>query len=87
MRSGLRDIIVDAVHMTMDGHDTENFRGCTHPDCVELKRVFALAEIEDEECRHGYPLDEDGCAHACPICTIRDAACDKYHALKDDGLL
>ena len=86
MRSGLRDIIVEAVHMNnVDNHPTENFRGCNHPDCMELKRVFALAEIEDEECRHGFAIDEDGCA--CPICAAVDAACDKYHALKDDGLL
>jgi hypothetical protein len=37
---------------------------------------------DDEECRHGYPKHE-----WCPVCSRESEDCDKYHALKDDGLL
>ena len=40
-----RDLVVDYVHIHDEGHDTENFRGCTHPNCKELReylRRFSL---------------------------------------------
>ena len=48
------------------------------------KKVYPLAsEIEEvEECYHGVPLDE-----FCEQCVIDDEGDNRYHQLKDDGLL
>ena len=34
----------------------------------------------DEECEHGYLLND-----GCPYCEKEQWGCDRYHALKDDG--
>ena len=38
--SEVRDSIIHAVHFHGKDHDIENFRGCTHPDCKELRKLF-----------------------------------------------
>jgi hypothetical protein len=37
--TGLADLLAN-YHMVTDGHDPENFRGCTHPDCVTARRLL-----------------------------------------------
>ena len=39
-----KDIMVKHVHMREE-HDAENFRGCTHPDCVELRKYFKIFRL------------------------------------------
>ena len=48
------------------------------------KKVYPLpSEIEEvEECIHGYPLGE-----YCPQCERDEEGDNRYHQLKDDGLL
>lgn len=36
-----KDRLVEIIHMGGSGHPPENFRGCTHFDCVMLRSVFA----------------------------------------------
>ena len=49
-----------------------------------LKYLKQKIEDEDEDlkCIHGYPMSE-----YCEQCEIINEGDDKYHALKDDGLL
>jgi hypothetical protein len=39
---------------------------------------------DDEECEHGCRISD---GFFCPICELESAGCDKYHALKDEGLI
>jgi len=36
----LCDLVSEEVHYSKEGHDPENFRGCTHPDCLEAQRLL-----------------------------------------------
>ena len=37
----MKNAIVNLVHVFDNEHDTENFRGCTHSDCHDLRKWFA----------------------------------------------
>ena len=44
------------------------------------ERREAEIEMDNEECEHGYLLND-----GCPYCEKESWGCDRYHALKDDG--
>ena len=45
----VREFVARVVHDQGFGHDPENFRGCTHPDCVEARKVLDANDARVEK--------------------------------------
>lgn len=40
MRVSIKSFMISIAHSQNEEHPPENFRGCTHPECVELRKYF-----------------------------------------------
>jgi len=45
MKTEYKDRLIKIIHEDNPDHPTENFRGCTHEDCISLKALF-YADLE-----------------------------------------